>query len=480
MKTLHYSLICVLLLTCCTIYEKTIVKITPPPTKNIKVLPFVEILGETNAVIIWQVKNVENSFLEFKEEGEEIKIIPAVSSNELFRADVQKLEPNTIYYYRIAGTKSEFSKFKTLSKDKKKFSFAVLGDNRTNPKEFKSVADAVAQHNVDFIIHTGDMMTDGKWKYQWYKQWFTPGKAMFKNAPVLIAVGNHEYPWLEKSFWNYFYPDHSQFYNKGYYSYQNGNIFFIHLNPFQPFEPGSKQYLWLENTLKNCNLPFIVVALHLSAFTGAAHAKDEAVKSARQVLVPLFQKYNVNFVVSGHDHVYDRSEYDGTTYVIAGGAGAPLYNPRAYLNPFSVCAKQSLNFMICDADGEKIKVNVYDNKGNVLDTFSIPPRKIPKTFPAAYATFRPPWSNKVQSTDFDVYIRHFLSNELSGTVKTEISTDFEVLPTNCFNFVITTNDILKTLNFKLKLIDKKQSSYPVKVNVLLPGITNNMNFLLIY
>jgi hypothetical protein len=109
MKTLHYSLICVLLLTCCTIYEKTIVKITPPSTKNIKVLPFVEILGETNAVIIWQVKNVENSFLEFKEEGEEIKIIPAVSSNELFRADVQKLEPNTIYYYRIAGTKSEFS-----------------------------------------------------------------------------------------------------------------------------------------------------------------------------------------------------------------------------------------------------------------------------------------------------------------------------------------------------------------------------------
>ncbi len=489
MKKIIIPIVCLLFLGC-TISEKTIVHIIPPPAENVLIQPFVELFGETNSIIVWQVKDVENSYLLFKKENDEARIIPAVYSNEIFRVVISKLQPDTIYFYKIAGTKNKFRKFRTLSPERKNYSFGVLGDNRTNPDKFKKIADTISKFDVDFFLHTGDLMSSGMKKKQWYKQWFTPGQSMFEKAPVLVAWGNHEHPWDPKSYLHVFYPDRSQFKNKGYYSYQNGNVLFVHINTFEPFKPGSEQYLWLEKTLKNCKLPFIVAALHVSAFTGGGHAKGADVKEVRQYIVPLLQKYNVSLVVSGHDHVYDRSEYSGTTYVIAGGAGAPLYDPNTYLNPFSVKADETLHYVICNVNKGKVNIKVYDLSGKVIDNFTIMPRKIPKNFPKAFATFRPPYHNKLKSTDFDVYIRHFSTehiagqvsgqalNEISGIVKTEISKDFEVLPSNNFKFKVGANKQLKTLQFKLKIKEKTQKEYPVKITVATAGTTNIMKFTL--
>ena len=471
------SIICLFFLGC-TISEKTTIRIFPPKTDTVLVRPFVEMFGETNAVIVWKIKGIENSYLLFKRKNDDPKIIPAFYSNNIFRAAISKLNPNTVYFYKLAGTDDDFSKFRTLSKKRTDFSFAVLGDNRSNPDNFRKVADTISKYDVDFFLHTGDLMSSGMKKKQWYKQWFTPGQSMFKKAPVLVAWGNHENPWDPKSYMHTFYPDRSQFKNKGYYSYQNGNVLFVHINTFEPAKPGSEQYRWLENTLKNCKLPFIVAALHVSAFTGAGHTKGADVKEVRQYIVPLLQKYNVNLVVSGHDHVYDRSKYNGTTYVIAGGAGAPLYDPNTYLNPFSVKAEKTLHYLICDVNKEKINIKVYDLSGKIIDNFTILPRKIPKKLPKAFATFRPPYHNKVQSTDFDVFIRHFSSNEVSGIVTTDISEDFEVLPSNNFEFKIGGKEQLKELNFKLKVKNKNKKEYPVKVTVATAGITNTMKFTL--
>jgi len=471
------SIICLLFIGC-TISEKTNIQIFPPKTGTVLVQPFVEMCGKTNAVIVWQIKDTENSYLLFKKENDEPKIIPAIYSNQIFRADVEKLSPGSIYFYKIAGTDNQFSKFRTLSEERKNFSFGVLGDNRTNPDKFKKISDEISKYDVDFFLHTGDLMVDGTKIKQWYSQWFTPGRSMFEKAPVLVAWGNHEHPWDKHSGINIFYPDRSQFKNKGYYSYQNGNVLFVHINTFEPFKPGTKQYQWLEKTLKNCDLPFIIAALHVSAFTGAGHTKGADVKEVRQYVVPLLQKYNVNLVVSGHDHVYDRSEYSGTTYVIAGGAGAPLYDPETYLNPFSVKSKKCWHYIICNSTTSKLSANAYDIEGNIIDSFSVLPRKIPKVLPAAFATFRPPYHSKIQSTDFDVYIRHFSSNEISGTITTEISKDFEVLPSNNFKFKIGAKELLKNLNFKLKIKNKNKKEYPVKITVATAGTTNTMKFTL--
>jgi hypothetical protein len=121
---------------------------------------------------------------------------------------------------------------------------------------------------------------------------------------------------------------------------------------------GGAQARWLEERLKGWRaderIDFIVAFFHECAFsTSSGHSSDGGVRST---LAPLFAKYQVDLVVQGHNHVYERTNpliydaatnsarsgkqavavspdepaevspaTDGTTYVVAGTAGTPRY-----------------------------------------------------------------------------------------------------------------------------------------------------------
>jgi hypothetical protein len=118
------------------------------------------------------------------------------------------------------------------------------------------------------------------------------------------------------------------------------------------------QLRWLADTLADWRadhrVDFIVAFFHVCAFsTCNGHSSDGGVRSK---LAPLFSKYQVDLVIQGHNHVYERTNpliydaatnsarsskqavalspsepaevepaKDGTTYVVAGTAGTPRY-----------------------------------------------------------------------------------------------------------------------------------------------------------
>jgi hypothetical protein len=118
------------------------------------------------------------------------------------------------------------------------------------------------------------------------------------------------------------------------------------------------QVRWLEDRLRawraDPKIDFIVAFFHECAFsTCNGHSSDGGVRAK---LAPLFSKYQVDLVVQGHNHVYERTNpliydaktnsaksskqavavspqepaevepaKDGTTYVVAGTAGTPRY-----------------------------------------------------------------------------------------------------------------------------------------------------------
>jgi len=69
------------------------------------------------------------------------------------------------------------------------------------------------------------------------------------------------------------------------------------------------QTVWLESTLaaarSNTNIDWIVVQMHQCALSSSTDNGCDA--GIRQAWVPLFDKYQVDLVVNGHDHDYDRS-----------------------------------------------------------------------------------------------------------------------------------------------------------------------------
>jgi hypothetical protein len=104
-----------------------------------------------------------------------------------------------------------------------------------------------------------------------------------------------------------------------------------------------QQTSWLDTTLSalraDPTIDFVVAYMHASPYsTSDAHGSEGGI---RESWVPLFDKYQVDLVISGHNHCYERtlplrqgaitahtaqsidSEL-GTTYVTAGGGGQTL------------------------------------------------------------------------------------------------------------------------------------------------------------
>jgi 2',3'-cyclic-nucleotide 2'-phosphodiesterase (5'-nucleotidase family) len=150
------------------------------------------------------------------------------------------------------------------------------------------------------------------------------------------------------------FPDNGPAESAGVYSFIYGNVGVVALdandivfeNDVNRGYTGGAQTKWLNERLRflrsQPDVDFVVVFFHHCAFsTTSAHASDGGVRS---LWVPLFDKYAVDLVINGHNHVYERAdtlrggvarktpigatvrpEQDGTTYVTAGAAGRGLY-----------------------------------------------------------------------------------------------------------------------------------------------------------
>lgn len=93
------------------------------------------------------------------------------------------------------------------------------------------------------------------------------------------------------------------------------------------FNPGSPQYAWLEAQLKDaqCRSRFTFVQYHHTAYGSGPHSVPFSQKNfsgqsgiAMRVLQPLFMKYGVDAVFSGHDEMLERSLVPGEERLLNG------------------------------------------------------------------------------------------------------------------------------------------------------------------
>jgi hypothetical protein len=102
-----------------------------------------------------------------------------------------------------------------------------------------------------------------------------------------------------------------------YYTYAVKNVRFFVLDT-DALDP--KQQAWLEDALSKSTDEWKFVYFHHPIYSdGRTHGSDI---DLRVILEPLFVKYGVNVVFSGHDHIYERiTPQKGITYFVAGSGG---------------------------------------------------------------------------------------------------------------------------------------------------------------
>jgi 3',5'-cyclic AMP phosphodiesterase CpdA len=134
-----------------------------------------------------------------------------------------------------------------------------------------------------------------------------------------------------------------------------------------------RQTAWLEQQLAESTSTWKIAVFHHPPYTCGGHSGDRTVQRR---WVPLFERYGVQLVLSGHDHNYQRfAAADGVTYVVHGGGGAGLYRlrgcPSSY--PARVRARSGHGFVSVSIGPDDLAVSTVDLRGRVTDRFSLSP-----------------------------------------------------------------------------------------------------------
>lgn len=302
--------------------------------------------------------------------GEKVRSeIPRQSKNVkgafIHKVWLDDLEPGRLYTYRIAGQglSSKTYQFRTVPAETDEVTFIVYGDTRTNPETHRKLALLMMDERADFIVNIGDLATMGDDYSQWGPQFFKPLKGLIESVPMYIAKGNHDG-------------------NKGNYEKLlvpagEQNSFGFDYGPIHYFcadnvSTGLKHKTQLDLIVadaRNSNAQWKFVSYHVPSVNFGGHWSDWASPDA----LPALAKANVDFVIAGHSHQYERfwpiepSRPDDSyvTYITSGGGGAPLHDISPTL--YHACAKSVHHFCLFHIKGGTLTMDTIDVNGKVID-----------------------------------------------------------------------------------------------------------------
>jgi len=306
----------------------------------------------------------------------------AVASIEQYyvHARVDGLRPGRTYYYSVGHQGADGARlaatgtFTTAPRGREPFTFTAFGDQgvtydavgNTNLLRAQNPAFHLHAGDISYAEDDGDGLITDSYDPRVWDSFFTEIEPAAGHIPWQVAVGNHE---MEA----WYSPDgyggqQARFDFPGaatsskpptYYSFTYGNVGIISLDandvsdeiPANNGYSGGAQTKWLAAKLAalraDSGIDFIVAYFHHCAYcTCAVHGSDEG---PRQLWAPLFDKYSVDLVINGHNHIFERTDpiragaatvaapsgatihpaKNGTTYITAGGGGESLYDFKA-------------------------------------------------------------------------------------------------------------------------------------------------------
>jgi acid phosphatase type 7 len=275
---------------------------------------------------------------------------------------IKELVANQMYYYSVVsdGIESPLSTFWTAFENNKTIRFVVYGDTRGGWDNWQNtllVSQAIEKENPAIVFNTGDLVDEGKNANDWI-DFFTASLYLY-NSTLYSVLGNHEnYSRLYFSFF-------SLPFNERWYAFENGPAHFIVLDSNIRSRFRFAQYFWLLYELQNNRQPFTIVLFHHPPYSsGTEHGNSSWVQ---RFWVPVFEYYQIDLVLNGHDHDYERSIVNGITYIVTGGGGAPLYDVGH--SPWTVYSEKTYHYCLLIVNSSTLTFEAKRPDGVVFDSF---------------------------------------------------------------------------------------------------------------
>ena len=262
--------------------------------------------------------------------------------------------------------------------------------------DWRNVAqNAIKRHpEAEIFTNLGDLVDNGEDSSQW-RAWFGALDGIIDQIPFAPVVGNHECynrDWKEQlpmAYLRFFNvpENNSKDFNRYYYSFDYGQVHFAVLGTVEKeiknFKSGlmEEQADWLEKDLQRTTKPWKIVLMHkdvLQYRIARMPERKEGFSEEGQLFMPIFEKYNVDIVLTGHLHTYrnrghiiqGKHDPNGPLYILCGLSGNVRYD-RLWtdhaLDEVVAPQPETDNYMTMDVEGNVITIRCFLPDGTKID-----------------------------------------------------------------------------------------------------------------
>ena len=363
--------------------------------KDLKKGPYLQNVTPSSITILWETSSAETASLRVMGPGVDRTIdVGAARRQEVV---VTGLAPSTRYTYEVTvDGHVEHGELATAPEEgsQSPFTFVVYGDTRSQSGPHRRIIERVRDEVPDFLLGTGDFVDEGGKEVQW-QQFFEIERELLRDNVLFPSVGNHDRQGRGRtadSWRQYFAVPENSPDPERYYAFTYGNSRFLVLDSNMYSFALTDQTAWLERQLQSARqdarIRHIFVVMHHPPYSVSLHGGH---RDLRERWTPLYEKYGVEAVFSGHDHVYSRADRGGVRYFVSGGGGAPLYprSPRASaIDKDATRYFERVNhYLRIHVWGDLVEVTAVRGDGTTIETTTWgeppPPEPVPEIAVAA-------------------------------------------------------------------------------------------------
>lgn len=327
------------------------------------------------------------------------RTVTTYQGDKAAKVTVTGLEAGTTYYYtcNAGGESSEVYSFTTASADVFSALYVTdihIDEQEENPdvivdtsKRFNDVVrQAKRKAGISYILSAGDQATNGR------RTEYTALTATkeIKSTAFATTIGNHDRKSVDYKFFKNVPNEHMGHVN----DYQGGDYWFVQGNALFVFiDSNSGSGVDHRDTVKEAveahpEAKWRIAVMHHDLYSGAIDSREDELKFMRILYSPIFDEFNIDLVLLGHNHYYSVSNVlyngkitkefgrgdtvtnaPGTVYMVSNSLnrpkdGAPTYNGNVAFGLDKKTDRVLYNILTFYPD--EIRVKTYDYEENAL------------------------------------------------------------------------------------------------------------------
>lgn len=360
------------------------------------VQPYLQFSTQNGMYVLWETKEPATTLVQFGEARANVE--KAVLDREV-RLEGQRLmhevlldnlKPETNYFWQVTTVTQSGERiqtpvytFKTAVKDSSAYLFGLVGDTQRNnrtPWAWGKIAEKLWQDRPNFVVHAGDVVDQGLDKNDWIDNFFPNGQILMSRVPVYTVLGNHEQD--APYYYQYMVAPAPEYY----YTFKYGNAQFFMIDSNRDLKEGSEQYNWLEWELAKSTATWKIAVHHHPPYSsdsddhGNTSQELSTLGTDARNLVPLYERYGLDFCLFGHTHLYERSwplkenrinMKDGVVYINSGGAGGGLEEFAPTRSWFTMDLQIVHHYCTFAIFENNLVFKAIDHEGRLFDTFQM-------------------------------------------------------------------------------------------------------------